>query len=199
MPVCHRLACALLLGLLLAACAPTGIQPGVDDQRRWQLNGKIGLRSARLAESAIIHWRQCGDHFDVRLAGPLGQTVARIDGHHDHLTVAIDGREPVVTDDPETLLQEQLGWSVPLRALRYWVRGEAAPGAPAELSGPAGQPQRLDQLGWQVNYLGYHTLDATAQQLALPARLQLRNPQLTATLLIREWLLSDRVEGCPRE
>lgn len=193
----RALFCTALLALLLTACTPGGIQPGVDDQRRWQLSGKIGLRAENLAESAFIHWRQCGEHFDIRLSGPLGKTVARVQGLRQQLTVSIDGREPVTTDQPETLLQAELGWSVPLRALRYWVRAEAAPGARAEWQGEQPQPQLLEQLGWQVRYLGYHTRGDGESGLALPARLQLRGEGLTATLLIRDWLLSDRVEGCP--
>jgi outer membrane biogenesis lipoprotein LolB len=51
---------ALAAALLLTACGG-GIQPGDDDQRRWQLSGKLGLRAPRLAESAYLNWRQCGD------------------------------------------------------------------------------------------------------------------------------------------
>jgi len=195
-----------LLAALLAACGGQGIRPGVDDQRHWQLSGKIGLRGPRLAESAYLNWRQCGDDYDVRISGPLGQTVARIEGRGENLTVSMEGRDPVTTAEPELLLQEQLGWSVPLRALRYWVRAEAAPGAPATVTGPQRQPESLQQLGWQVNYLSYHVAETAAPTQAgderpaattLPAKLTLRGGELQATLLINDWLLSDAVQGCP--
>jgi len=129
----------------------------------------------------------------MRLSGPLGQTVARIDGNGALLTVRIEGQEPVTTAEPEQLLQRQLGWSVPLRALRYWVRAEAVPGSEAQIEGPAQQPTALQQFGWQVRYLAYHQ----TAEVALPAKLTLRNDSgLQATLLINDWLLSDAVEGC---
>ena len=131
----------ILLTLLLAACGGSGIRPGVDDQRHWQLSGKLGLRGPGLAESAYLNWRQCGELYDMRISGPLGQSVARIDGDGARLLVRIEGQEPVTTTDPEQLLQERLGWSVPLRALRYWVRAEQAPGNPAQIDGPPGQPR----------------------------------------------------------
>jgi outer membrane lipoprotein LolB len=185
----------LALALLLTACTGSGIRPGVDDQRHWQLSGKLGLRGPQLAESAYLNWRQCGESYDMRISGPLGQTVARIDGNGALLTVRLEGQEPVTTANPEQLLQDRLGWSVPLRALRYWVRAEQAPGPSAELVGPPGQPTELNQFGWQVRYLGWHQTGA----LALPAKLTLRNDSgLQATLLINDWLLSDAVEGCPR-
>ncbi|MDB6062598.1 MAG: outer rane lipoprotein LolB [Verrucomicrobiaceae bacterium] len=184
----------LSMAILLAACGTTGIRPGTDDHERWQLSGKIGLRGPQLAESAYINWRQCGNNYDVRISGPLGQTVARIDGSGEQLSIWFEGKEPVVSADPEALMQQQLGWSVPLRALRYWVRAEAVPGSPAQMSGPAHQPESLQQLGWQVAYLGYHQNGATI----LPAKLRVSGQQdLQATLIINEWLLSDAVTGCP--
>jgi outer membrane lipoprotein LolB len=98
----------------------------------------------------------------------------------------------VTTADPEQLLQAELGWSIPLRALRYWIRAEAAPGGGAHIEGPADQPTALTQFGWELRYLSYHH----NEQLALPAKLILRDPQLQATLLIRDWLLGDAVTDC---
>jgi outer membrane lipoprotein LolB len=187
--------CALAL---LAGCASTGIRPGADDAERWQLTGKLGIRTERLAESATIDWRQCGEHFDVRLTSPLGQTVARIEGRGEQLGVWMDGREPVLTDAPEQLLQARLGWSIPLRALRYWVRGEAAPdhviaGDSAQFTGPQGQPDALAQAGWQVRYPAWHQREG----LSLPARVIVSDAHVQTTLLIREWLLGAGVECEP--
>lgn len=189
----RQLSAGLTLAVLLAGCAVPGIQPGADDAQRWQLAGKMGIKTDRLAESAAINWRQCGEQFDVRLLSPLGQTVARIEGRGEHLTVALDGRDPVVTADPEALLQAQLGWSIPVRALRYWVRGVAAPGGRAQLAGPAGQPDTLTQFGWQVRYPDWHQREA----VALPAKVVASDAQLQATLLIREWVLGAAVECTP--
>lgn len=185
--------------LVLAACS-RGIRPGIDNQQRWELSGKIGLRAPQLAESAYLNWRQCGDHFAVRISGPLGQTVARIDGRGAQLTLQFEGRAPMLTSEPETLMQQQLGWSLPIQSLRYWVRAEAAPGGDAQFSGPQPQPDVLQQNGWQINYFAYHQNGTTA----LPAKLRLSRidnsggrDNLQATLIINEWLLSDAVTDCP--
>jgi outer membrane lipoprotein LolB len=191
---------SLLLALALIGCGGAGVRPGIDDQRHWQLSGKIGLRGPQLAESAYLNWRQCGDAYDMRLSTPLGQTVARIEGRDQLLTVSIEGRAPVTTANPEQLLQDQLGWSVPIRALRYWVRAEAAPGASATVDGTAPEPSALRQFGWQVRYLAYHpnnSAQVEGAKAALPAKLVLRSGNLQATLLIKDWLLSDAVD-CPR-
>ena len=193
---CFIAACAILL----SACAGTGIRTGTaqdSSDERWQLSGKIGLRAPQLAESAYVNWRQCGDRFNVRISGPLGQTVARIDGRAELLTLQFDGRDPITTRDPELLMQQQLGWSLPIRALRYWVRAQAAPDGEAKLSGPEQQPTVLLQQDWQVDYLTYHQNASTS----LPAKLRLShndgNDGLQATLLINEWSLGNTVD-CPQ-
>ena len=189
----------ITLATVLGACTTPGIRPGVDDHERWQLSGKIGLRGPQLAESAYINWRQCGNLFDIRISGPLGQTVARIDGSGEQLRVWFEGHDPVQTNEPELLMQQQLGWSVPLRALRYWVRAEAAPGQTAALVGATHQPDSLQQLGWQVNYLSYHQSNANqTAPTVLPAKVRMDDGHgLQATLIINEWLLSTAVTGCP--
>lgn len=181
----------------LAACVGGGIRAGSGGQERWQLSGKIGLRAPQLAESAYVNWRQCGDHLAVRISGPLGQTVARIDGRDELLVLQFEGRAPITTREPEAMMQEQLGWSLPIRALRYWVRAQAAPSGAAEFSGPQTQPDTLRQQDWQVDYLAYHQNGATS----LPAKLKLSrtaggSDNLQATLLINEWLLGDATD-CP--
>lgn len=203
-----RFICCSLAALALTACVGGGIRAGVGSgQERWQLSGKIGLRAPQLAESAYVNWRQCGDRLAVRISGPLGQTVARIDGGPESLMLQFEGREPVATSEPESLMREQLGWSLPLRALRYWVRAQAAPGTAAEFSGPQQQPDSLRQAGWQIDYLAYHqhpapqvAADNTAQPrdvTALPAKLRLDGGEnLRVTLLINEWLLGAAAD-CP--
>lgn len=184
---------ALAVLVLLAGCAG-GIRPGEDDARRWQLSGKLGLRAEHLAETALIDWRQCGRRFDIRLAGPLGQTAAHLAGRGEHVVVQMHDREPLVTDDPEGLLLQELGWAIPLRALRYWVRAAPAPGATAVVVPGAGRsrPAAIEQFGWRVDYRDWHVRDG----LALPAKLVLQGEGLRATLLIRDWRLSDAVTGC---
>ncbi len=210
-----RLTAIVIGAVTLTACIGGGIRPGTSyqgsRQEHWQLSGKIGLRAPRLAESAYVNWRQCGADFAVRISGPLGQTVARIDGHDDRLTLQFEGRTPVTTSEPELLMQQQLGWSLPIRALRYWVRAEAAPGGDAEISGPQQQPNSLRQQNWQVDYLAYHQNG----DIFLPAKLRLshndnlgrndnvgrsdnagNHENLQATLLINEWQLGDATD-CP--
>ena len=43
----------------------------------WQINGKLGIRSAKDSGSAVLFWLQRQDYFDIHLSGPLGQGSTR--------------------------------------------------------------------------------------------------------------------------
>ena len=104
---------------LLSACEAPGIRPGAAPEAgSWRFAGKIGFRGPDFAESANINWQQCPHEYHIRLTGPLGGSVARVDGERDRVRVQIDGEEPRVAHSARGLLQQELGWDLPVEALR---------------------------------------------------------------------------------
>lgn len=150
----------------------------------WQINGKVGIRAPRDSGSGTLFWLQRQDYYDIRLSGPLGRGAARLTGRPGKvsLEVANQGRYDAAT--PETLLEEQLGWKLPVSHLSWWVRGLPAPDSKSRLSLDAdSRLATLEQDGWQVEYLSY------AQQNGywLPERIKLHGSDLDVTLVIKEW------------
>lgn len=150
----------------------------------WQINGKIGIRAPKDSGSGTLFWLQRQDYYDIRLSGPLGRGAARLTGCPGKvsLEVANQGRYDAAT--PETLLEEQLGWKLPVSHLSWWVRGLPAPDSKSRLSLDAdSRLATLEQDGWQVEYLSY------AQQNGywLPERIKLHGSDLDITLVIKEW------------
>ncbi len=57
---------------------------------------------------------------------------------------------------PEALLEEQLGWKLPVSHLVWWVRGLPAPDSKSRLGlDNDSRLATLEQDGWQVEYLSY--------------------------------------------
>lgn len=68
--------------------------------------------------------------------------------------VANQGRYEAPT--PEQLLGEQLGWSLPVSHLVWWVRGLPAPGSKSRVTLNAdSRLANLEQDGWKIEYLSY--------------------------------------------
>lgn len=181
-----------LMTLWLAGCAGLGVS-GRDDGEHWALTGKLGLRQADQAESLLLAWSQCGERYQLTFSAPLGQPLARVEGDDQGALFWLD-RTPEYTRHPQQWLDQRLGWPLPLQPLRHWVRGQPAPELPAAVErDDQGRLQRLQQAGWQVDYLDHFQ----EGELSLPRRLRVQRDDRTATLIIRRWQLGPEVTTCP--
>ena len=150
----------------------------------WQISGKVGIRAPKESGSATLFWLQRQDYYDIRLSGPLGRGAARLTGRPGNvlLEVANQGRYEAPT--PEALLGEQLGWSLPVSHLVWWVRGLPAPGSKSRvtLNGDS-RLANLEQDGWKIEYLSYTEQNG----FWLPERVKLHGPDLDVTLVVKDW------------
>ncbi|HHX33704.1 MAG TPA: outer membrane lipoprotein LolB [Gammaproteobacteria bacterium] len=150
----------------------------------WQISGKLGIRSERESGSAVIFWLQRQDYFDIRLSGPLGQGSTRLTGRQGAVSLEIASRGTFQASSAEALMQQELGWSLPVENLLWWVRGLPAPNSKSQLQLDSNSLlAKLEQDQWQVDYLSYRTENG----LQLPERIKLSGAGLTITLVIKEW------------
>ena len=136
---------------LLAGCA-SAPQPSLSAD--FSIKGKIGVVDRQEAWSARFVWRQFGERFEIDLWGPLGQGQTRLRGGRNELEIVDAGGRVLASGNPQALMRERLGWSLPLGLLLDWVQGR--PSVQAAVTRPARDPQgRLTdfhQLGWQVRF-----------------------------------------------
>ena len=150
----------------------------------WQISGKVGIRAPKESGSATLFWLQRQDYYDIRLSGPLGRGAARLTGRPGNvlLEVANQGRYEAPT--PEALLGEQLGWSLPVSHLVWWVRGLPAPDSKSRVTLNAdSRLANLEQDGWKIEYLSY----VEQNGFWLPERVKLHGPDLDVTLVVKDW------------
>jgi len=187
---------AFALVLALAGCAAAPPQTALpadwlrrqsllNDLREWRVSGRIAIQHAREGWNASLHWKQNGDEFVLRLSAPLGQGTVELTGSEAGVSMRTADNRLLHADTPEMLMQDNLGWHVPLRGLSFWVRGLPEPGSePENLSLDAnGRIQELRQDGWHVSYERY--LDEGSYQL--PGKMTLENEELRVRLVISDW------------
>jgi outer membrane lipoprotein LolB len=97
------------------------------------------------------------------------------------LEVANQGRYEATS--PEALLEEQLGWKLPVSHLAWWVRGLPAPDSKSLTLDGDSRLASLEQDGWQVEYLSYTEQNG----YWLPERIKLHGTDLDVTLVIKDW------------
>ena len=206
MRICFNHGLVLLVMFGLAGCA--ALTPGPEEQatptgadwRRhasrvatldtWFLKGRIALSTREDSWSATLHWRQQAGHYNLRVLAPLGQGSVELqggDGEPIVLTTSENRRFSAA--DAESLMQQQLGWSVPVEGLRYWVRGLPAPGGDITAATPdrQGRIRSLEQMGWQIEFTDY----VEALNRELPRRMEMVNDQLELKLVVQSWEPAD--------
>lgn len=180
----------LLISLLAWLSACTTLPPAGQFERplatqtaTFVLNGRISASHQEQRQSAGLRWIHLRLSDEMLLLAPLGNTVARV--YRDAHTATLDNRgNHYQADNVEILMQQVLGWSVPLSRLQQWVMGlpDGDSSAHIERDG-LGRASLMHQAEWEIRYLQY----ANASPDSLPSRIQLNHADLQVLLLIDRW------------
>ncbi len=150
----------------------------------WQISGKVGIRAPKDSGSGTLFWLQRQGYYDIRLSGPLGRGAARLTGREGNALLEVANQGRYQAESPEALLEEQLGWRLPVSHLFWWVRGLPAPDSKSRVTLDADSHlSRLEQDGWQLQYLSY----VEQNGYRLPERIKLHGTDLDITLVIKDW------------
>lgn len=189
-----------LLGML-AACSnlsKTPVHSGNADPKLWQahqsqlsqvhswdLSGKLAVRNSNNNGSGTLSWQQQHEQFDIRISGPLGQGAIQLRGDTREIEL-ITSKQQLSSRQPEALMQQQLGWSVPLENLLWWIRGLPAPNGKYTLElGDDSLAWKLEQSQWQLEYLSYQT---SRPGYKVPQRIRATGPeQLQLIIMVKDW------------
>jgi outer membrane lipoprotein LolB len=175
-----------LLILLLSGCAtaPVALQRPPLADAPFSFNGRFAVTQGERRDSAGVSWVHSQLADEILLLAPLGQTVARIHRDKDEATLDANGKHHTA-QDMEALMQQVLGWQLPLSGLSRWVTGLPSPNGEFSVElGANGQLSLLRQQGWEISYSRYAATTADA----LPLRLKLQREGMEVVLLIDEWV-----------
>lgn len=153
----------------------------------WRIQGKVGMRFRDQSASFGISWLQNGaDNYEMNIKNPLtGSILAYLQGNKSGVTLKANDKT-YQDANAERLLRSQLGISLPLDGMKYWVRGIPAPGS---LVGNVkldaqGRPESLQQSGWVIDYSDWQGNDWKA----LPNRINLtRMPDTKVKVISKDW------------
>ena len=160
------------------------IKPQLMQLQSWQIEGRIGIETPQQSLSADALWVQHKQHYHMALSGALGLGTVTLSNQSGQIVLVNAKGQHFTAQSASTLMQQQLGWYVPVIGLYYWVRGLPIPNVVSQRSlNQYGTLQALNQQGWHIVYDQYHEQHG----LLLPGRLVMTRDQLRVVLLINRW------------
>lgn len=177
--------------VLLAGCSVlklkvVQVDPGYQ-LTHWSFQGKLRAVTPSGHASGFIDWSESDGKYRIAMSGPLGFNSTSIEGTASQVMLTHQGKR-YQHATPEQLLKTHLGWDLPVRQLRYWVRGLPDPERPVSWHLDQNQAVKgFVQSNWQVKLSRY-------QEIAgfwLPHKVELMRSKWRFTLIINQWDTGD--------
>lgn len=150
----------------------------------WRAYGVFSIKQGKKAEIANFSWDQNGSkEYRILISSALNLYQIEILKRFGSITLWKNGTIATTAKTPEKLMQNAIGWSLPVADLYCWIRGIAAPGKSQATYDRFGHLQTLQQNGWALYYTSYRTAD----DIDLPEVMTVSRPGMTVKIVVREW------------
>lgn len=156
----------------------------ISEIAEWGFSGKISLDDGDQGGSGRLKWDVLADKSELGFHGALGRGAWNLYIEPGRALLKEANGEQQTATAVNDLIQERIGWPLPVDALQWWVRGLAAPGVVnAEQFDPEGLLLHLSQFGWSIDLNRYKSFSG----LSLPVRLDARRDNYRVKLAIGKW------------
>lgn len=153
----------------------------------WSFTGKISLDDGDRGGSGRLQWNVSADSSELDFHGAMGRGAWHLSIDPGRVVLKEASGEQQTATSVNDLIQERMGWPLPVDALQWWVRGLAAPGAiENEKFDSEGLLISLGQFGWSVDFKRY----ASTAGAQLPVRLNASRENYRVKLAISRWRMN---------
>lgn len=187
----------LIIITLLSACATNQMKsPNTTGQQAYQeqiqYSGRISVQYQQDEQEQNLHgnfeWQQKDSTISISLTSPLGQTIANITQSPQGASITEANQETRYADNLEQLLNETVGWTLPVNELKVWLQGFQLNQAQQIQAIPHTDNQVISTQGWTLRYVNWQQ----SESLIIPKRIDLtRNTsqlgELKIRIVIDEW------------
>lgn len=164
-------------------------QAKFERMKSWKLDGRVGLQHQQESWTFNISWLQRDDNnYAMNIKNPLtGSIVAFLQSTNQGVTLKASDGQIYRDTDAENLLKAQMGVTLPLKGMRYWVRGMASPDYPNNQLAldDYGRPASMQQAGWLIQYTKY----PSQSTVALPDKMTLthQTEKTKVKVIAKDW------------
>lgn len=162
---------------LLAACST---RPRTPTTSGFNIQGLAGITMNGTQNSANFNWYEYDGSFHIEFYGPLGMGSTYLDGDDQSVALTLSDQQTYNANSPEILMQNVLGWSLPVTGLRYWLLAKPVPNeAVISTKDNNGHIVYLSQEGWNITY-------SWRAQQSFPHKVVLVRPNVKVVIVINK-------------
>ena len=191
----------VLICLTLASCTmvkektslePVGWQEQQEQRQQtkiWEVRGRLGVQTQTTGGSTDLIWKQSGEDYKIRLILPLGSGSYLIQGNQQYADIRHPDGQKKSVRNIDNVFSSILGVSLPVNAIRDWVRGLPARSLSVEEMhwNDQGLLNTVQQSGWAVEMTSY-----SGGGILWPHDIYLSHSDdenLDIRLLLKQWLI----------
>ena len=153
----------------------------------WELRGRLAINDGEDGGSGHLNWQKHGQTSSMTFHGALGRGAWQLHANENGAVLEWANGEVYRADTVGELIEQQLGWTIPVNALVWWVRGLSAPGDwGLRQIDEHGNLEQLSQLGWSIKYGRYQNTGS----VSMPMKLTARRQSYTVKFAIQDWDLA---------
>jgi outer membrane lipoprotein LolB len=198
-----RLLLSLAVCLVIASCSTAPVvtvdseassasfqkrQLTIGSMETWTLSGKLSIDDSQEGGSGRLTWSVSPGRSQMNFRGALGKGAWQLQSEPGKAELRkADGSLSSAASVNE-LAESELGWRVPVDALRWWALGLPAAGEPDVLDLDAeGRVLSMQQRGWHIRYDRYKMFGA----FELPARMDAVHGRYRVKMAISSWTVPE--------
>lgn len=158
----------------------------LKNANHFQLSGGIALKTSQKKLSGSFAWEQWSiSHYAFNVSGPFGIGSSRILATKTQTVLTDDHGKNYVGANAHILMQQCLGWSIPVSAFYYWIRGLPVPGKSYHANyNHYGRVILLKQMGWNIHFVMYRVYD---RHIDMPSQILFQGPHIQGVINIQGW------------
>ncbi len=187
----------MMLTLLITACVSRPTTPvEINNMQhreqlsaitQWSVKGRIGIKTADDGFTSNLNWQHQPDKQYFRIYGSLGQTYAELRQNNQLTVLELPDDKIYESSNAEAMIQDVLGYSLPIEHLQYWILGLPYPGGENDLTfDEQGFLRQIKYQQWHISYSKFKQFTDFGD-LYLPGKIKVTDDQVTLRLSLRNW------------
>jgi outer membrane lipoprotein LolB len=171
-----------MVALALGACATQQPLPERAASGRFTAMAVSADKRESLSGRFTLEVRGAQQVIDI--ATPVGTTVARIQIEPGSATATGPQLQVVRGPDADDLIEQVLGWPLPVSGLSDWLEGRPSPSRPARTQRSGERVSEIEQDGWIIRIAEYSAVTARPRVITLDRSAQGTHPGVSVRLIV---------------